>query len=443
MRKLLNRYALREHQSGMLRYAKHTAFPALFVDMRLGKTLVAIRRFARLERVLVVAPYSALYGWREQLATEGISSKLIAGSREERLGMLGSRERFSLLNKEGHAVVPEIASMHWDAVILDESTFIKNPQSAVSVFYCANFREVRQRCILTGTPAPENELEYFQQLYFLNPGILGIQSYWEFRARYFIKAIDDEHLFFISKQGREHIGRRLAESCYFLKRKDVGLGGEKIYRTRSVILPAQARKVYARVEKEFVLEVGTELKETIWATQRFIWLRRLCGGSVEGRLIHNEKLKALADLLDGELAGEQVIIWADFIEEIALISSMLGCCPVYGDIPTREREQIRLAFQGGRQRFFVAQPGCFRHGTDLSAASTMIYYSSPLGRETREQTEDRFVNLSKEGSLLIIDIIVEGTVDEDIQQAMRKKYRRGEIMQAIVTAAQRRINGSN
>jgi SNF2 family DNA or RNA helicase len=444
MAKLLSTRILREHQIEMLRYCLNTQYPALFVDPRLGKTLPIIRKIKSLgfQNNLIVAPYSALYGWQEQLQKDGCSSNLLSGDRETRLLSLRHSGQFTLVNKEAHLIIPEIATIHWDSVIADESTFLKSPSSLVSQFYTKNFRDCKMRAVLTGTPAPESELEYFQQLLFLNPAILQSASWWAFRAKYFRKAINDDHLWFISKQGREFLGRQLAKHCFFMKRAEVHLGGEKIYQVRKVILPSDAQKIYDKCEEDFILDLPAEKPElTKWAMQKFIWMRRITGGFIYNKCLHDTKVKALLEMIDGEFAGEQLIIWCQFIEELqglyaALKKYKIAC--IHGGIQKQEREQIRQFFQQGKTRLLLLQPECFRHGTDLSAAATMIYYSSPLGLETRQQTEDRFVDISKNDSLLVIDLVVENSVDEDIVSSLKKKYRRGEMMAAIINGCKGR-----
>jgi len=432
---LLRRRILAPHQTDMLRYLKSHRYAALFVDMRLRKTLPVIRVTKQYKYILVVGPYSALYGWQEQIALEGLAYKLLRGKRDERLAELQHRAQYTLVSKEAHLVIPEIAEMAWDCIVLDESPFIKNYQSKVSKFYTENFRTVNRRIIMTGTPAPENELEYFQQLYFLDPGILGCKSWWEFRSRYFTNAIESERLWFISKRGRQFLGKQLAKHCFFLKRQDFDLGGIKQYETRKFELPENVRKIYDKVEKDFILAIPEEKPVlTKWCIQQFLWLRSLCSGSVQNKVLHKEKVNALLELLQGELAGQQVIIWCAYTAELIWLSESLNVNPVYGKVDIHERERLRLKFQRGESRYFLAQPSCFKHGTDLSAATTMVYFSSPLGRETREQSEDRFVDISKNDALLVIDLVAEKTVEEDIQSAMRKKVKRNEFMQEIVRA---------
>ena len=166
----LVRRPLRLYQRVMLQYCLSVQNPALFVQMRLGKTLVTIRsiRIRQGRKILIVAPYSALYSWSIELELEQEQNTIeLYGSRNERLQVLDDQYatgKWFLLNKEGHRILPEIADFSFDIVVIDESTFIKAPYSTrkgsqVTRFYCQNFRDAMHRYILTGTPAPESELD--------------------------------------------------------------------------------------------------------------------------------------------------------------------------------------------------------------------------------------------------------------------------------------------
>jgi len=260
--------------------------PALFVQMRLGKTIVTIRslKLRSCERVLVVAPYSALYSWADELELENISNvHQVFGKREERLECIETVDPgFYLLNKEGHRVVPEVADIKWDAVVLDELYFIHAPKSGASEFYIQNFRDAEYRYILTGTPAPETELNYYNQLKFLSHRYWKEANYWQFRHNNFAMI---QYEAVIKPKGSKYVMNNLARRCYYLYRADVNLGGKKIYEKRLVNLTDKVRAIYRRVEKEFILEYLDESQETIYATTKYIWLRRLCGGFADQEFI--------------------------------------------------------------------------------------------------------------------------------------------------------------
>jgi superfamily II DNA or RNA helicase len=158
------------------------------------------------------------------------------------------------------------------------------------------------------------------------------------------------------------------------------------------------------------------------------------------------KLAEVYEYLSGELLGNKCVLWACYLPEIRALTGYLNerqpgdAAAIFGAVRPRAREDLRRRFQRGDLPWLVAQPETFRHGTDLAAADTALYFSSPPGLETRQQTEDRIISMDKERLALYVDLITEDTVDESIHEGLRRKESRSNIMFRIVQDAQRRLS---
>src|SRR5690606_24668244 len=71
-------------------------------------------------------------------------------------------------------------NQEWDAVILDEGQFIKNPGSQVAIV--ARALKARHRLVLTGTPIENRLTDLWSLFAFAQPGLLGDQP--SFRRHY-------------------------------------------------------------------------------------------------------------------------------------------------------------------------------------------------------------------------------------------------------------------
>jgi len=441
---------LRWYQKEMISYGLNTIHLAYFVDMRLGKTKPVIRMtryWIGIASVLIVAPYSAFMGWRDELKKEGQPpaielSKKTQARRDDLFNYWGKNKYF-MISKEGFLWLPEIKDMSWDVVILDESTFIKNYNTQVTKFFVKNFREVKHRVIMTGLPNPESELDFHSQLEFLDPNIIPMK-HWNFRTKYFL---DCDHELILSKKGRKYLSQRLAQYCYFLTRKEAGIGSEKIYETRLIQCPNKVLKVYNTLKTEFIYELDEEFRVTKYATVKFNWMRKLLGGMFDGKRIWDGKCAEIKYLINNDLKGQPLIIWCQYIEEILFLQDYFNeyflkkykknaykrkkIAVIYGEIKKVEREKIIIKFQKGLLDWIFAQPTTLRYATDFSRAPTMIYYSMP-GRETRRQTEDRFISAEMTEPKLLIDLIVENTVEEGLYTSFKLKEQHGKVMYKII-----------
>ncbi len=440
---------LMPHQREALRYARGVQHPFLAMEMRLGKTLTTIRRllmYAPLRpstgaRLLIIAPNSALGSWERELAGEGETDVVfLQGTRAERLELLSIGTKWMLTNKEAWRSIPEIADYAWDAVVLDESTFCKNPKAQVTRFFLKNFRDVPHRWALTGLPAPEGPLDLWCQISWLNGRAFGCESYWQFRARHF--ETDYAGFDWVPKPGaNQMIEAELASKAFCLRRQDAGMVTPKVHERREVELPPKMREAYEKAEELFVLEYdGREVSRTVWATQRWHWMRQLCGGFIDRRLYWSGKIDELVSLVTGELAAEQVVIWFSYNPELracleALRKKRVRCEVMLGDVKPERRRELERHFRRGWFRVFLIQEAVAETGLDLSTADTAIYFSNHPGLEKRAQSEDRLIHPLKKSPCLYIDLVVKDSVEEVVSEKLGvKKWRSQRTFDRAVVA---------
>lgn len=198
--------------------------------------------------------------------------------------------------------------------------------------------------------------------------------------------------------------------------------------------------MYDTLENEFVLEnSGSVVRSTIFATVAYIDLMRIAGGVLDGKVIHLEKIKLLDELLLGDLKDQQSVIICRFTDEIDFVhkylqSQKLKAAKLHGKVSSiEEREKIISNFMKKKVMYLVAQASLLSHGVDLSSSTNMIVYSQPNGPELRKQVEDRIITLNDDKDVLIIDLLIEKSVDEDLydsymgNERMRQTFDRAVI----------------
>jgi len=400
------------------------------MEMRLGKTLVCIRWLSdQVGPFLIVAPVEALSGWVDELQGDGISFnriRLLYGSKKQRIEGIKSAppDAWCLINYEGLRVIgKEIKDHHWDAVVLDESTRIRNPKAGITKYCLASFNDVQRKAILTGLPDPEGPMDYFCQMAFLHGSFMGSHNFWMFRHKHF--TTDAKGWEWRPRTGAvDAIKREVHGLAYRLSRSKANIGSKKLYQKRIVEMNAPQAKAYRQVKDEFEYEG----KETKWVVSQITWLARIAGGFDPEGLIHlsTRKLDELCRLLKEDLQNEQVVVWFRFNAELmAAVQRLneLGIKVGYitGKIDKRDRPPIVKDFQSNKVRVLAMQVKCGRFGLDCSSADTAIYYSNPYDGEDRAQTEDRIVHPNKTKPLLLIDLITQGSIDEDVIRILKKK----------------------
>jgi len=144
--------------------------------------------------------------------------------------------------------------------------------------------------------------------------------------------------------------------------------------------------------------------------------------------LSSKRLEELMSVLE-ETEGK-AIIWANYIYDIEHIVKTIkqeygedSVVQYYGAIDSEKRQKNIEQFQNPDSpvRFFVGNPQTGGYGITLTAANTVIYYSNGYDLEKRLQSEDRAHRIGQKKSVTYIDLIAEGTVDEKIVKALRKK----------------------
>jgi SNF2 family DNA or RNA helicase len=399
---------------------------ALFMEMRLGKTLVAIRWAERQRgRKLVVLPLAVAEVWVEELAMEGLSSTLLVGTAKQRASLYSkSTADWFIVNYE-HLVTkePVVFDKRWDVVILDESSRLRNPGNKTTKATIREFYYVRRKAILSGLPNPESELDFFEQFRFLYGSFLGERNWWQFRNEHYYQL--QGYDWYPNKGVSRWIKKAVHDAAFVLNRKSAGLHNERLTTTRHVTLPPKIRRSYDEAEDELTMDGA----ETNLHIVRDTWLAQLTGGFYEkdGRDYHHTaKTDVLLELLEGELRGQPVIVWFRFNRELYGVEQLLhehhiSCVAVTGRTK-RTMANLRLfRFKTRKCDVLLMQLKCGKYGLNLSVSSTAIYFGNGFSFEDRAQSVERIAHPSKTDALLTIDLVARDTIDEDILNALRDK----------------------
>ncbi len=93
---------------------------------------------------------------------------------------------------------------------------------------------------------------------------------------------------------------------------------------------------------------------------------------------------------------------------------------VHGGVKPAARHEICTSFQdlSSPLRYLVANQDTVGIGTDLFAASLVIYYNNDWSLLKRDQSEDRPHRKGQLGSVTYIDLVAPGTLDESVRESL-------------------------
>lgn len=417
------------YQRQAFRFLVQRKRAALFMEMRMGKTLVIIRacRYLQCRRVLIVAPLEALGGWIDELEQDAAGYTLVYGSRRRREEELQREDvQFYLTNKESWRVTPDMWKYRWDAVVIDESQCIKSPRSKITKYFLKHFKDVPVKYISTGTPCLNGQEDLCCQFLFLQDKFCGFKDYWSFRDTLYFNV---GYSYYPKKDVKKRIQHELDSTAFVLRRKDVRMDPIKHYIRRTLTLPRDMRKAYSELEDDWYDVLADEGADSDinHVVKKYVRLRQLCSGfNPNGGLVWEGKVQELKRLLVEDFREEQVIVWFTFkpamvycYKELDYIGVPTGL--INGSVPPAARRDVIKQFQEGTLRVLLVQESTGKEGVDFSCCDTVIYYTLPLSATTLVQTEDRIVSVRKKTELLYVYLTVQDSVEEDIFATVKAK----------------------
>ena len=434
---------------------------AYFMEMGTGKTKVLIDNLAMLydkgkvNGALIIAPKGVVGTWYNQEIPTHLPNHIenvttlwqsnITKKQKENLDNLlksGTELHILVMNVEAFSTTKGVEfatrflNSHRPLIAIDESTTIKNPKAkrTKNIIHLADLASYRR--VMTGSPVTKNPLDLFTQCYFLDPYLLGHESYYSFRMRYAIMKtanISGRQIQLVS--GFKNLGElsdKLKPFSYRVLKEDCLDLPDKIYMKRNINLTPEQLKVYSQMKKEALATLNGKVTSTVNALTQLMRLQQItCGhftaddGSTQP--IKNNRITELMDVLE-EIEGK-AIIWAHYqyditniIKEVTKVHGPGSIVDYYGLTPQDERQGNIKKFQSDPKcRFIVGTPATGGYGITLTAANTVIYYSNGYDLEKRLQSEDRAHRIGQQKSVTYVDLICDDTVDEKIVKSLRKK----------------------
>lgn len=408
-------------------------------DMGLGKTVQTLAWLLHLAetrptdapplRALVVCPKSVTHGWLTE--TERFAPALHAASFDPlRLGP----STFNLQPSTPAQLVvanytqlrlnaPWFKAQPWDAVILDEGQFIKNPQSQVATV--ARALPARHRIVLTGTPIENRLTDLWSLFAFAQPGLLGTQS--SFRRNY-----NDAN-----PAAHERLHRRVRH--FLLRRTKAQAAPDLPSRTEDdlvVELEGEQRKLYeAELKRARGHLLGIEDNSAL-APVRFnvlnslLRLRQICCHPAlidpAHRDLPSAKLEALLERLE-ELRdeGHQVLVFSQFVEMLEIIRARLDAAHI-GHLmltgQTENRAELVDTFQTDPSKtVFLLSLKAAGFGLNLTAASYVILYDPWWNPAAEAQAIDRTHRIGQTENVVAYRLLAEATVEEKIRALQKEK----------------------
>lgn len=471
-----------DHQLKAFSLARGKVAFGYFMEMGTGKTKVQLDDAAdlylnggdngKIDTLVIVAPNGVHAQWVNEQVPEHLSASVpwaggytVASPTPEEASRwrkaLSYRSGLRILAihidmmsfKKGVDLLNDILRGSKAMLVIDESSRIKDGSSKRTMNLLKLGKLAKYRRILTGTPVSQGVEDLFTQFYFLNPDILGFESYYAFRNHFCRLKLVELPSKVQGKPGRKFhkiVGyinetelKQKIDSYTFRVLKDECLDlPERNFIRQEVLMTPEQIALYKQMKKEFFLDLEEGILTAKLAITRLIRFQQLVSGFVwkhakkepgTGRIIEPEiyqefptnRVSRAIDIVQ-EAIGK-VIIWVKFQGDHRIITKALDEAKIkWVDYvgPTSPEQRIKnidALRNDPETKVFISSPKTGGTGLNLTAASEVIWFSRDFSLEAELQANDRCHRIGQHSVVNYHFLVAPGTVDDAIAKSLASK----------------------
>lgn len=444
---MLSRSDLHGYQKEAVQFIKDTPNCALWLDMGLGKTVSTLTAISELlsenamKRVLIVAPLRvALSTWPNEIKhwrhLKSLEINQLAGCtasvRTARANCLDFD--INVINREMIPWLVEFWGQKWpyDMVVIDESSAFKSTQAKRWRALRSVLPRVKRMIQLTATPASNNLIDMWPQIYLMDRGERLGKTKGIFLERFCRQVGNPQwNQWEVRPDKRNDLFAKVADICLRMKAIDYIDVPDRIDSVTQ-ITPAPAwRKHYDALQKDFILSLESGEITAVNAAVQANKLLQLCNGAMyldEGgwEVVHDDKIEALAEIV--EQTDEPLLVAYSFKSDLARLKAKFPQAVELGKDP-----ETIAKWNGGEIPMLLAHPASAGHGLNLQKGGRIIvWFGLPWSLELYAQFNGRLHRQGQDKPVLVYHILAYRTMDEAVHSALgRKDSTQQDLLEAV------------
>lgn len=408
-------------------------------EMGLGKSIQLIYLIKQIikelpdAKILIVAPTSLIYNWKNEFDKFGseLKYKVIAENRKTRKEELEHIDDINILITTYGLVRQDrdkYLDMNFELIAIDEAQTIKNQNAQMTKIVKA--LKANTKLALTGTPLENSVLELWSIFDFIMPGYLA--SSLSFHRKYNIKDVDSDNLKVLddlNKQIKPFILRR--------KKKDVVKElPDKIENNIYIDLNPEQKKLYVaqleKTQKEMDAILATEgfKKGSFKILQLLTKLRQLC---IDPRILYenytggSSKIENLISLTQEIIAnGHKILLFTSYKTALDIVNKEftnhnISTYVIDGSVSSKKRMELVDKFNSDDTNVFLITLKAGGTGLNLTSADVVIHLDLWWNPQVENQATDRAHRIGQKNTVEVIKLVCKGTIEERILELQNKK----------------------
>jgi len=405
-------------------------------DMGLGKTVTTLAMLQAQKEAgvaapsLLIMPTSLLYNWEMEARKFAPALRVATYAGTQRDKNTAQFDQYDLVLTSYGIVridIEVLKAYRFNYLILDESQAIKNPGSNIT-------QAVRQlnathRLILTGTPLENTTMDLWSQMTFINPGLLGSQSFFKTQFQVPIEKHNDtqqtQKLYALIKP-------------FLLRRHKAQVALDlppKVENIHYCTMTEEQEQCYEEAKSDYrnlilqQIEDKSVGKSQMMVLQGLTKLRQLANHprmTDPNYTGESGKFKQVIHQLETILsANHKVLIFSQYVKHLSIVRAHLDAQKVryaYLDGATLDRQtQVNLFQQDEGIQVFLISLKAGGVGLNLTAAEYVFLLDPWWNPAIEAQAVDRAHRIGQFKTVFTYKFITKNTVEEKILDLQRSK----------------------
>lgn len=422
----------------------------LFLEMGTGKTvstLTAIEKlkydYLEVDKVLVIAPKRVAEDtWAQEIDKwshlSHLTISLVLGTPKQRTEALAKDADIYVTNKENTKWICEKYRKDWpfDMLVIDELSTFKNSDSQRFKILKKQMPLINRFVGLTGTPAPNNLMDIWSQIYLIDGGERLGKYKTHFKQAYFYpthQVADDVFNWALRNGADDAIYDKISDITVSIKSEDYLEMPERIDNVQEVKLSKKERAIYDQLKADMVIEDEVDDSKDIEAltsatlTQKLLQLSNGAVYTQDGtyKTIHDKKLERLDEIIE-EAQGKPILLFYSFKHDKERILERY-------DFAEELKGDYMERWNNGEIKLLIAHPASAGHGINLQyGGSIAVWFGLTWNLEHYEQANARLFRQGQTETTVIHHIMTENSVDQDVYKGLQnKQLGQNALMQAV------------
>lgn len=410
-------------------------------DMGLGKTVQTLtllqseKEKGNAGTSLLVMPTSLIYNWEMEAKKFTPDLKILTYTGTLRNKDVSRFNKYDLvLTSYGitRLDIDELQKFYFHYIILDESQVIKNPTANIAKAVMQ--LKSRFKLTLTGTPLENTTLDLWSQMTFINPGLLGGQSFFKKEYQLPIEKKADEAKTkklngiirpFMLRRLKSQVARDLPEKVENIYYTNMTVEQEEKYEE---VKSYYRHKILDLIEKEGINNSRMTILEGLTKLRQISNHPKMVDSHYTGT---SGKLEDVSHMVENALLeGHKLLIFSQFVKHLAIMQDMLKERKIpfaYIDGSTTDRkEQVEKFNKDPDLKVFLISIKAGGLGLNLTEADYVFILDPWWNPAVEAQAADRAHRIGQKKKVFTYKFITKNTVEEKILTLQKRKLQLSE-----------------